>query len=156
MQILFIRHAKAVSRDEWDQDDLLRPLDEHGAKKARKFFSKLPKIYPIDIIISSKATRAVQTAQILREFYSNCKYFETSKLNPGASPLAFEQLIEKFRSYTNIAFVGHEPDLGMAIGHFLGCEELPIKIRKASVTQLLGDDIFELSSMIYPNLLKGL
>ena len=155
MELLFIRHAKAIDRIEWDGDDLLRPLSEEGIKKAREFFKKLPKIYQIEVIISSKATRAIQTAELLKEVYPNVKYFETSKLNPGADPLAYEQIVEKFRGYGNIAMVGHEPDIGLAVASLLGCEELPIKIRKASVTHLSGEETFELHSMIYPKLLKG-
>ena len=156
MRLLFIRHAKALDRKEWKGDDLLRPLSPAGIKKAREFFSKLPKIYTIDIILSSKATRAIQTADILKEFYPNSKYFETSKLNPGAKPLNFEELIEKFRSYENVAFIGHEPDFSYAIAHLVGCEELSIKIRKASVVELIGEDIFELAGMLYPKMLRKL
>lgn len=154
MRLLFVRHAKALSRDEWNGDDLLRPLSEEGRKKARDFFAKLPHIYPIDVIVSSKALRASQTAQLLKEFYPNAKYFETSRLNPGATPLAYEAMIEKFRGYQNVAFVGHEPDISLAVGNLIGCEEAHMKIKKASVTELVGDDIFELVSMIYPKLLK--
>ena len=154
MRVLFIRHAKALQRDDWKDDDLLRPLSNEGIKKARHLFSKLPHIYPIDVIVSSKALRATQTAQLLKEFYPNAKYFETSRLNPGATPLTYESMIEKFRGYQNVAFVGHEPDISLAVGNLIGCEEAYIKIKKASVTELVGDDIFELVGMIYPKLLK--
>ncbi len=156
MRLLFIRHAKALSRQEWQSDDLSRPLSKEGIQKAREFFSKLPKIYTIDIILSSKATRAIQTADILKEFYPNSKYFETSKLSPGATVLDFEELIERFRGYENIAFVGHEPDFSYAIGHLVGCEELSIKVKKASVIELIGEDFFELTGMLYPKMLRKL
>ncbi len=155
MEILFIRHAKAIEREEWIGPDLLRPLSEEGIKKAREFFAKLPKIYQIEVIISSKASRAIQTAELLKEVYPNVKYFETSSINPGATPLAYEQLIEKFRGYGHIALIGHEPDISYAVANLLGCEDLPIKIRKASVTHLNGEETFELHSLIYPKLLKG-
>ncbi len=155
MEILFIRHAKAIEREEWIGADLLRPLSEDGIKKAKEFFAKLPKIYQIEVIISSKASRAIQTAELLKEVYPNVKYFETSSINPGATPLAYEQLIEKFRSYGHIALIGHQPDISYAVASLLGCEDLPIKIRKASVTHLSGEETFELHSMIYPKLLKG-
>ncbi len=155
MEILFIRHAKAIEREEWIGADLLRPLSEDGIKKAKEFFAKLPKIYQIEVIISSKASRSIQTAELLKEVYPNVKYFETSSINPGATPLAYEQLIEKFRSYGHIALIGHQPDISYAVASLLGCEDLPIKIRKASVTHLSGEETFELHSMIYPKLLKG-
>ena len=156
MRVLFIRHAKALERSEWDGDGLLRPLSEEGIKKAEEFFAKLAKIYTIDAIISSKALRAVQTAEILKEFFPAAKYFETARLNPGASPLAFEELIDKFRCYETIAFVGHEPDFSFAVGHLVGCEELDIRIRKAGVVELRGDEAYELEALLYPKLLKRL
>jgi len=154
--VLFIRHAKALDRDEWEQDDLLRPLSEEGIAKAREFFAKLPKIYDIDIIISSKATRAVETAKLLETNYPNVKYFETSRLNPGATPLDIEFLIDKFRGYDNIALIGHEPDFSFAIAHLVGCENLQIRIKKASVTELVGEENFELAGIIYPRMLRKL
>ncbi|BCD61961.1 phosphohistidine phosphatase [Nitratiruptor sp. YY08-26] len=156
MRILLIRHAKALSREEWDEDDILRPLSEDGIKKAREFFAKLPKIYPIEVIITSKATRAMQTAKLLQEFYPNSKYFETARLNPGASPLRYEEVIEKFHCYENIALVGHEPDISYAVSHFSGCDLMQIHIKKASVTELVGEESYTLTGLIYPKMLKKL
>ena len=156
MRLLFIRHAKAIDREEWSGSDLERPLSEHGIKKAKEFFSKLPKIYPIDVIVSSKAKRAIQTADILKEFYPNVKYFETSRLNPGSTVLEIEELIERFRCYENVVFVGHEPDFSLAISHLSGCDLMHIKVRKASVVCLEGDEYFVLSGIIYPKLLRNL
>ncbi len=156
MRILFVRHAKALEREEWNDDDLLRPLSDEGREKARSFFTKLPEIYPIDVIVSSKAVRAVQTAELLKEVYPNAKYFETSKLNPGASPIAFEEMIEKFRGYENVALVGHEPDISLAVAHFSGCDELHIKVRKAGIIEMRGEEYFTLQSILYPKLLRSL
>ncbi len=156
MRVLLIRHAKALSRQEWEQEDLLRPLSEEGVKKAREFFAKLPEIYPIDVIISSKATRSIQTAQILQEFYPNSKYFETARLNPGATPLRYEEVIEKFHCYDNIALIGHEPDISYTISHFVGCDAMHLRIKKASVTELVGEEYFTLAGIIYPKMLRKL
>ncbi len=156
MRVLFIRHAKALPRDEWIGSDLARPLSEDGIKKAKEFFSKLPKIYTIDMILSSKAKRAIQTADILKEFYPNVKYFETARLNPGATPIEIEMLIERFHCYENIALIGHEPDFTLAISHLSGCEMMHIRIKKASVVCLEGEEYFALSSILYPKLLRNL
>ncbi len=157
MRVLFIRHAKALSRSEWREDDLLRPLSEEGREKADRFFQKLPKIYPIECIITSKATRALQTAQILKEHYPSAKYHETDRLNPGADSEAFETVIKQFHSYSDIAIIGHEPDLSMAIGALIGCEYPDIKLKKASVAELRGEgEDFELLSLLYPKLLRNL
>lgn len=156
MRVLFIRHAKALPREEWLGSDLARPLSEDGIKKAKEFFSKLPKIYTIDVILSSKAKRAIQTAEILKEFYPTTKYFESAKLNPGATPFEIEILIERFHCYESIALIGHEPDFGLAISHLIGCKMMQIKIKKASVICLEGERDFMLSSLLYPKLLRNL
>jgi len=156
MKVLFIRHAKAMDRNECKKDDLLRPLTPKGVEKAKEFFSKLPKIYDIEVIISSKATRAIQTADILKKFYPNVKYFETKKINPGAPFIAFEELIEKFNSYETIAFIGHEPDFSLAISHLVGCSQMGIRVRKAGLIELRGDEVYELNAILYPKLLKHL
>ncbi|MRI58171.1 MAG: phosphohistidine phosphatase [Epsilonproteobacteria bacterium] len=156
MQILFIRHAKALERSEWEGDDLLRPLSEDGRQKAKEFFAKLSKVYHIDAIITSKAVRAVQTAQILKEYYPAAKYFETSRLNPGATPLAFEEIIDRFRCYDTIALIGHEPDFSIAVGHLVGCDDLDIRIKKAGVVELRGDEAYELYALLYPKIFKGI
>ncbi|NPA04136.1 MAG: phosphohistidine phosphatase [Epsilonproteobacteria bacterium] len=156
MRLLFIRHAKAIEREKWEEDDLLRPLTQKGEEKAREFFSKLPKMYDIDVIISSKATRSIQTANILKEFYPNVKYFETSKINPGAKVIDFEELIDKFFGYDTVAFIGHEPDFSLAISSLIGCFQMGIKIRKAGLVELRGEEFYELNGMLYPKLLRNL
>ncbi len=158
MQILFIRHAKAVDRETFLGDDLQRPLSEDGIKKAREFFNKISKIFEIDVIITSKALRAVQTAKILLNFYPNAKYVETPLLNPGASILDIEKIIDDFKSYDHIALVGHEPDFSLAISHLIGCGSgTGIRLKKAGVAELHYDDEeFEMRSLLYPRLLKEL
>jgi len=36
MSVILLRHASAGDRDEWDGDDLLRPLDKRGRKQAKR------------------------------------------------------------------------------------------------------------------------
>jgi len=158
MEILFIRHAKAVERSHWKGSDLERPLTEEGIEKAKEFFEKIHSIYRIDVIITSKALRALETAKILLNYYPNAKYFETSRLNPGASVVEIEQIIDDFRSYEHIALVGHEPDLSLAISHLIGCPSgADVKMRKGGVAEVLYEDgEFQLSSLLYPKLLKAL
>ena len=158
MKLLFIRHAKALKREEWEENDLLRPLSEKGIKVSKEFFEKLSKIYDIDIIISSKATRAVQTAEILKTFYPNAVYTTSNLLNPGANLVDIEILIKEYEDFENIALVGHEPDISITVSKILGCRFLNIDVKKSSVIELEGEDINEMvfRSFIYPKLLKGL
>lgn len=62
--ILLIRHASAGSREEWEGDDRLRPLDERGRRQAEELVALLAP-YPIDRILSSPYLRCVQTVEPL-------------------------------------------------------------------------------------------
>ncbi|WP_281950627.1 SixA phosphatase family protein [Nitrosophilus kaiyonis] len=158
MKLLFIRHAKALKRDEWSDDDLLRPLSEKGIKVSKEFFSKLPKIFDIDIIISSKAKRAYETAEILSQYYPNSIFTTSKLLNPGASYIDINILLQEYIDYENIALVGHEPDISQIVSNILGCKYINIDVKKSSVIELSGENLDEmvLKSFIYPKLLKDL
>jgi 8-oxo-(d)GTP phosphatase len=62
MTLLLIRHASAGDRDDWVDDDRLRPLDGRGRGQA----SRLPELlgdYEIARVLSSPSVRCVQTVE---------------------------------------------------------------------------------------------
>lgn len=61
---LLVRHARAGSRNRWCGDDLLRPLDEGGLRRASELVELLAG-YEITLIVSSPAMRCVQTVEPL-------------------------------------------------------------------------------------------
>ena len=135
MKLLFIRHSLAVEREEWRGHDLDRPLAEKGKKRARKFFKVIKKIYPeIDIIITSKAKRALQTAEILKEFYLDADFEITSKLYPGANFNDLKEVLEGREGI--IAIVGHEPDLSEMIKTIMHAPNLKLKLQKPSIVEI--------------------
>jgi len=135
MKILFIRHSLAIERNEWFDNDLFRPLSEKGIKRAKKFFGVIKRIYPeIDYIITSKAIRAKQTAEILKKFYVNAIFEETSLLYPGADIKDLKNILESKSGI--IAIIGHEPDLGMMIKDIMHSPNLKIKLSKPSLVEI--------------------
>lgn len=64
MTIYLVRHAKAGKRSEWHDEDSLRPLSTTGIKQAKLLAEEL-KDFKIACLISSPATRCVQTLQPL-------------------------------------------------------------------------------------------
>ena len=58
--IIALRHAKAVSRDDWDGDDALRPLTGRGRTQANSIVGPLL-AFGARKLISSPATRCVKT-----------------------------------------------------------------------------------------------
>lgn len=62
--ILLIRHATAMDRSKWDQEDHLRPLTKQGHKQAEAIATELGDA-AIAQIRSSPAVRCVQTVEPL-------------------------------------------------------------------------------------------
>jgi len=134
MKILFIRHSLAVEREKFDGHDFERPLEEKGVKRAKKFFKHISKIYPeIDCIITSKAMRAKQTAEILRGFYNSAVYEETPLLYPGATFNDLKQAIKNKEGI--VAIIGHEPDLSEFIKEMMYAPNLKLKLTKPSLAE---------------------
>jgi phosphohistidine phosphatase len=135
MKLLFIRHSLAVEREEWLGHDFERPLTDKGVKRARKFFKHIKKIYPhIDHIVASKALRAKQTAEILKEFYNHAEYRETPLLYPGAGINELKEVLREKEGI--IAIVGHEPDLSNFVKELMYAPNLKLKLRKPSLIEM--------------------
>ncbi|MCX6503439.1 MAG: NUDIX hydrolase [Microbacterium sp.] len=62
--IIALRHAKALSRGEWDGSDATRPLSERGARQAKAIVGPL-RAYGVRRIVSSDAVRCVSTVKPL-------------------------------------------------------------------------------------------
>jgi phosphohistidine phosphatase len=159
MKLLFIRHSIALERQEWEGDDLDRPLSEKGKKVANEFFSKIAKIYDdIEVIISSKAKRAKESAEILNTYFK-VKLIEDSKLNPSATFEDFirikEKIENKFDNIKVIVFVGHEPDFSQIISKLVSSGVVNIKLSKPCVVEIeFNDNHGELRSFLTPKNLK--
>jgi len=132
MNILFIRHSLAVDRGEFEGHDFDRPLTHRGVKRAFRFFKVIKIIYPkIDYIITSKALRAKQTAQILQKFYKNAIFEESNLLLPGSDINDLRKVLEGKKGV--VAIVGHEPDLSNFIKEIMHAPNLKIKLSKPSL-----------------------
>ena len=66
MPVLFVRHAVAVGRRRWDDDDLVRPLSKRGRRQAGAIADRLA-AYPLSAVLSSPAVRCVETVSPLGE-----------------------------------------------------------------------------------------
>jgi len=80
--LYFVRHAKAGSRSNWDQDDRARPLTKSGLKQADALVSTLGP-YAISAILSSPYERCVQTVEPLARA-RRLRVQETRHLAEGA------------------------------------------------------------------------
>lgn len=64
--LIVLRHAQALARSAWDGDDAARPLAEGGLREAHRLVPLLT-AYGVARVVSSDATRCVQTVEPLAE-----------------------------------------------------------------------------------------
>lgn len=137
MEIICVRHAVAIDREEWlgtDQSDDLRPLTSEGRKKFERGASGLAVLAPdVEEIWSSPLARAHETARILQGAYGKVDVTRVSELAVGG---AKERLIRKLRMspLKKVILVGHEPDLSELVSMLLLHRGvfLDIEIKKGS------------------------
>ena len=111
MKTLFVlRHAKS-SWDNPDWADFERPLNSRGLDAAR-FIGELiyqRELHP-QLIVSSPAKRAKQTAVLVKEIAGVAKPITFDERIYEASPLTLFNLIREFdEKYESVLIVGHNP-----------------------------------------------
>lgn len=125
--LLILRHAKS-SWDDASLDDHDRPLNERGLKTAPLMggLIKNNKLLP-DVILSSTAVRAMETARLVAKSAGFTKPVETVPDFYASSPAEY---IETLRAQTAdkecIMIVGHNPELEVLLQVLTGhIEDLP-------------------------------
>jgi phosphohistidine phosphatase len=120
-QLLIVRHAKSS----WDNpglEDYQRPLLERGKKKTRYILDYLLKqqIRP-DLIISSHATRALDTAKIIAHalFIPEDKIIISKNLYHGDAESLFNHFYDMNDAVNSLMMVGHNPTLTYFSNYFL-------------------------------------
>ena len=140
MDLYLVRHAPAFQKDfdRWRHDSK-RPLTPEGEKEFRLAARGLARMVPrADVILSSPARRAWQTAELLSELDS----WPAPKPLPvvaasrrRASPEKATLALGDYAEAKSVAVVGHRPRLQELAAYLLTGEEdgLEIKIRKGGV-----------------------
>lgn len=139
MKILFVRHAIAADPPDFrDASDLARPLTTEGRRKARRVFKALARFYdPPDVIVSSDATRARQTADLLAEEYPAAARAHTPEFNPGAEYPALVRWLRTLEHHCErVAVVGHEPDISRMVAGAVAHGPLNIEVKKAACIEV--------------------
>lgn len=137
MRILFIRHAEAVEAGQFNGPDLGRPLTKKGGKTFVRVARCLAKTYPKpDIIISSEAMRARQTAGILAQTIGVSRVAIKAEMNPGAKKGAIQKVIRAHARKKWITLVGHEPDFSNAISSMVASGKVRLKLKKGGVAEV--------------------
>ena len=140
MKILFVRHARAETRAEFKgANDLERPLTAEGRKEAQKAFKRLAKAYPVpDVILSSRAIRAADTADLLARAFEVKGFEQMEELNPGCGLEAFQKLVleRAERKVKWLAVVGHDPDFTELVSQLTAGGGLRLDFKKAACVEV--------------------
>ncbi len=142
MRLLLLRHAIAEDRVAWaarGRDDLERPLTAEGRKRMRRIAETLARLEPeIELVLTSRARRSIETAQILlAALPGEPAFVEAHELAPDGKATALLQRVAGHGQLGAVALVGHEPNLSCFAGLALaGRERSLIELRKGGAALL--------------------
>lgn len=129
MRLYFLRHGRAVPRDDWAGGDAERPLTEEGVEVSRAFAEGLRRFdFEPAVIISSPYVRASQTADIVAERLDlRGRLLHDERLGPGFAVGQIEAMLRENEHAESLLLVGHEPDLSDAISQITGGSRIVLK-----------------------------
>lgn len=111
-QIIFVRHAQAVTKESAGKD-ILRKLIDKGRFQAKSMAKKLNRrINKPDLFLSSPANRALETAQIfaIHWKYPPHKIKVIDELYNSPDEIIYMDLIKELpEKISNVIFFGHDP-----------------------------------------------
>ena len=160
MRLIFIRHGLAEGHFSLDQDlDFERMLTEEGIKKLHKTFEVFKKSQDkVDVIFSSPLSRAVQTSEILLDYYQEADLELMADLDILDDPGHLVEYISFLPADGCYAFVGHDPHLTRVIASLLALhpEHDFMKIKKGGICVLEGKmwEGFNMELLMTPKFLK--
>jgi phosphohistidine phosphatase len=122
VELYFLRHTKAVSRNDWDRDDSERPLTEQGREEAARIAGFIARLgLAIDAIVSSPYNRACETADIMAQHLnSEDKLVSDERVAPGFDLEELGDVLEDYPDARALMFVGHEPDFSNVVAQLVG------------------------------------
>ena len=122
--LLLLRHAKS-SWDDASLRDFERPLADRGRRDAPRMGEQLKLRAPLpDLIISSPAERARQTAQAIVEAGGLTARLEFHDSIYGATSAELMRLIRRLPDAVNCALmVGHNPGFEELVSRLIGSDE---------------------------------
>jgi len=124
MQLLVIRHAIAMDREEYartGRPDSDRPLTDTGRRRMRKNARGLQRVSPHpDLIGTSPWLRAADTARVIAETLG-VEHMETiDAMLPDRHPRELAEWLNDRSELGVVAVVGHEPHLGELVTWLVG------------------------------------
>ncbi|MFN7137913.1 MAG: phosphohistidine phosphatase SixA [Limisphaerales bacterium] len=163
MNLYILRHAKAAEPAEY-RDDSKRPLTAEGVRRMKAIAQGMLQLeVTLDVILTSPAIRALQTARLVKEAFPNEPLHSIDHLAIGGEPRKLiEEINNQFAGLENILLVGHEPYLSELISLLIsGQTDVGLNLKKAgfvklTVGELRYDKCAELDYFLTPKQVAAL
>jgi phosphohistidine phosphatase len=143
MELYIIRHGIAVNReDPAVKSDEERWLTDKGRERMQPVAAGFTRLVPdLDVILSSPLRRARETAEIVAQAYDRrIEIQEVGDLKPGFDPKTLLRLLQDLPKRSQVALVGHEPDLSeLAAALLSGSIEMDIIMKKGGICGISFD-----------------
>jgi len=122
MEVYFLRHGDAGSRESWKGSDASRPLSAEGAARMEREASTMALLQlPPGPILSSPLVRARQTAEIVARALNRVDALvDDDRLAPGFGIEELGAIMREHRAAPALMLVGHEPDFSTVIAACIG------------------------------------
>ncbi len=136
IQLFFLRHGRAVAREDWTGTESRRPLTKGGVALMRREAQALAALdLGLDLIVTSPLERARRTAEIAADALGMKKRLVSSKaLAHGFSLRALAGVIASRPNAARVMLVGHEPDFSRVVSELVGGGR--ITLRKGAVARV--------------------
>lgn len=122
MEVYFLRHGDAGSRESWKGSDATRPLSADGIARMEREASTMAALrLPPGVILTSPLVRARQTAAIVaRALTLEDALADDDRLAPGFGIEELGSIMREHRDTAALMLVGHEPDFSTVIAACIG------------------------------------
>ena len=136
MNIYLIRHGEA-EKSSINKKDFDRELTNPGkikVKNAALAWSHY--ITPFDYLISSPLVRALQTAEIIAEYFEiKNEIIVDKRISTGGETSSIIEIANSLEA-GNIAFVGHQPDFSEHLSVLISSNGANIDFKKAAIAKI--------------------
>ena len=135
MQVLFLRHGPAESKNEWTSNDDERPLTPQGKLLVAEIACSLPRLKTRpDLVLTSPLQRARQTAEVVGTcLEAPDKVLIDKRLAPGFGLKQLEKMMREHAETEVLMLVGHDPDFSEVVRAVTGGR---VSIRKGGLAQV--------------------
>ena len=157
--LILLRHAKAVTRDEWQGEDDDRPLDSYGQNQAKRLLA-MYQVFNLEQIHSSDAVRCYDTVVAIAKGL-NIKLEVTGKLSESTfkkdKEKAFDYAKDLIKLNESVLLCSHNPILPKMLNKLTKKSEVDADEGKLSpgdgwVIHRIGKEVIQIDRIDSPSI----